>query len=41
MCINENNNIDEKKWRERENQWTRLYMFDQLKIDIIHLIERP
>jgi hypothetical protein len=39
MYINENNSIDRKKWREREDQWTRLYTFDQPKINIIRLIE--
>jgi hypothetical protein len=29
-----------KKRRERGDQWTRLHMFDQQKIDIIRLIER-
>jgi hypothetical protein len=28
-----------KKWRERGDQWTRLYMFDQPTINIIRLIE--
>jgi hypothetical protein len=37
MCINENNNIDEK---ERGYKWTRLHTFDQSKINIICLIER-
>jgi hypothetical protein len=39
MCINENNSIDGKKWRERGDQWMLLHMFDQQKIDIIRLIE--
>jgi hypothetical protein len=29
-----------KKWRERDDQWTRSHMFDQLTINIIRLIER-
>jgi hypothetical protein len=29
----------ENKWREKGDQWTQLYTFDQLKIDIIRLIE--
>jgi hypothetical protein len=28
-----------KKWRERGDQWTQSHTFDQLKINIIHLIE--
>jgi hypothetical protein len=28
-----------KKWRERGDQWTRTYTFDQPKINIIRLIE--
>jgi hypothetical protein len=39
MCINENNNIDEKEMKRKRDQWTRLHTFDQLKINIIRLIE--
>jgi hypothetical protein len=28
-----------KKWRKRGDQWTRSHMFNQLKINIIRLIE--
>jgi hypothetical protein len=28
-----------KKWRERGDQWTQSHTFDQLKINIIRLIE--
>jgi hypothetical protein len=28
-----------KKWREREDQWTRSHTFDQSKINISRLIE--
>jgi hypothetical protein len=27
------------KWRERGDEWTRSHTFDQLKINIIRLIE--
>jgi hypothetical protein len=28
-----------KKWRERDDQWTRPHTFDQQKINIIRLIK--